>query len=174
LQAARTAEPAASVNSQQKTAGSHASDRGEAGRSGESAMASSRGQSAACQNPHAEPPHAERILVIRLGALGDVVRTLPAFVDLRARYPRAHIAWLVERGAESVVRTQRGVDEVIVFPREALEASIRARRPLELSLDALRFVRDLRRRRFDLGLDFHGILKSGVIAWLSGAAVRVG
>lgn len=112
--------------------------------------------------------------MIRLGALGDVVRTLPAFASLRARYPHAHLAWLVERAAESVVRSQPGVDEVIVFPREELEASLAARRPLTLALDLLRFVRALRKRRFDLVLDFHSILKSGVISFLSGAPIRVG
>jgi heptosyltransferase-1 len=137
-------------------------------------MGSGWTQSAACQNRLVEPPHADRVLVIRLGALGDVVRTLPAFVEVRARYPHAHLAWLVERGAESAVRAQPGVDEVIVFPREELESFIRARRAIALAREAHRFVRALRHRDFDLVLDFHSILKSGVISWLSGAATRVG
>lgn len=129
---------------------------------------------AACLNSLDEPPHAERILVIRLGALGDVVRTLPAVADLRARYPRAHLAWLVESKAEGAVRGQPGIDEVLVFPREELSAALRARRPLRLFAQTAGFLAELRRHRFDLVMDFHGILKSGVIARFSGAAIRVG
>jgi len=129
---------------------------------------------AACINPLPEPPRADRILVIRLGAMGDVVRTLPAFAELRARYPRAEITWLVERRAEGVLRAQPGVDEVLVFPREELEAHWSARRIGSLARDALAFVRLLRRRRFELVLDFHAILKSGLLARASGAPVRVG
>ena len=41
-------------------------------------------------------PPADRILVVRLGALGDVARTLPSVSVLRSLYPGAHLAWLVE------------------------------------------------------------------------------
>ena len=51
---------------------------------------------AACLNPLEASPPADRILVIRLGAVGDVVRTLPAVSSLRAAYAGAHLAWLVE------------------------------------------------------------------------------
>jgi len=129
---------------------------------------------AACINPLSEPPHAERILVIRLGAMGDVVRTLPAFAELRSRYPHARVAWLVERRAENALREQPGLDEVILFPREELEAHWRARRLIALLRDLLRFVSVLRGKRFEVVLDFHGILKSGLLAWASGAAIRVG
>ena len=129
---------------------------------------------AACINPLSEPPPAERILVIRLGAMGDVVRTLPAFAELRARYPDAHVAWLVEPRAESALRGQPGLDEVIVFPREEFETHWRERRFVALVRDGLRFVGALRRKRFELVLDFHGILKSGVLSWVSGAPVRIG
>jgi ADP-heptose:LPS heptosyltransferase len=128
---------------------------------------------AACLNPLEELPKGERILIIRLGALGDVVRTLPAFAAIRARYPQAHLAWLVERRAESAVRARPGVDEVLVFPREELASALRAWRPLRLLGEASRFAADLRRRRFDLVVDFHAIFKSGLIARLSGAPLRV-
>lgn len=129
---------------------------------------------AACINPLREPPRADRILVIRLGAMGDVVRTLPAVAELRSRYPRAQLAWLVERKAEAAVRGQPGIDEVIVFPREELVSRLRARRLLGFLREAMAFRAALRRRRFDLVLDFHAIAKSGLLAWASGAPTRVG
>jgi ADP-heptose:LPS heptosyltransferase len=106
--------------------------------------------------------------------MGDVVRTLPAVAALRARYPQAEITWLVERKAEGVIREQPELDHVLVFPREELEAHWRARRWGPLLGEASRFARVLRRRRFDLVIDFHAILKSGILARLTGAPLRVG
>jgi len=111
--------------------------------------------------------------VIRLGAVGDVVRTLPAVSSLRSGYPRAHIAWLVEPASASVLAGQPWLDEVIVFPRSELRASLRGGRLLALSSQAGEFARALRARRFDLVIDFHSILKSGILSRLSGAKRRV-
>jgi ADP-heptose:LPS heptosyltransferase len=112
--------------------------------------------------------------VVRLGALGDVVRTLPAFRALRAGYPGAHITWLVERKAAGALAAQPGLDEVLRFPREELSARLRAFDLPGLWRVGRDFQTALRARRFDLVLDFHGILKSGVLSWLSGAPKRVG
>jgi ADP-heptose:LPS heptosyltransferase len=112
--------------------------------------------------------------VIRLGALGDVVRTLPAVSGLRALYPGAHLAWLVEPLAAGAVEAAGIVDETLVFPRRDLVESLRAGDGLSLARQAFGFLRTLRARRFDLVLDFHGILKSGLLAWLSGAPMRFG
>jgi len=112
--------------------------------------------------------------VIRLGAVGDVVRTLPAASALRAAYPGAHIAWLVERASAGVLETQHWIDEVVVFPREALRSSLRGLRVLPFAHELFGFLGELRSRRFDLVVDFHSILKSGVLAWASGAPLRAG
>jgi len=112
--------------------------------------------------------------VIRLGAVGDVVRTLPAFRSLRAGYPRARISWLVERKAAGALVGQPGIDEVLIFPREELVAHLRRGSLPSLVREVRRFQRELRGRRFDLVVDFHAILKSGVIALASGAPLRVG
>jgi ADP-heptose:LPS heptosyltransferase len=112
--------------------------------------------------------------VIRLGAVGDVVRTLPAVSSLRARFPNSQIAWLVEPTSASIIEGQPWVDEVILFPRGLLRESLRRWRPLSTLQIARRFLVELRSRRFDLVLDFHSILKSGVLSRLSGAPRRVG
>lgn len=109
---------------------------------------------------------------MRLGAIGDVARTLPAASLVRAAYPGAHLAWLVEAAAASLVAGQPWIDEVIVFPRPGAgrqSASTRA------SLPALReFVSALRARRFELVIDFHSILRSALLALASGARRRIG
>jgi 3-deoxy-D-manno-octulosonic-acid transferase/heptosyltransferase-1 len=110
--------------------------------------------------------------VIRLGAVGDVVRTLPAVSALRAAYPGSHLAWLVERASASLLRAQPWLDEVIEFPREELRDALRRGRVLAAGRTARRFARSLRRRGFELVVDFHSILKSGAHAAASGAPLR--
>ncbi len=111
--------------------------------------------------------------MIRLGALGDVVRTLPAVASLRAAYPQARITWLVERAASGILGDQPCIDEVRIFPREVLRSALRRVRADVLARELSAFVRALRADRFDLVLDFHSILKSGLLAWVSGARQRV-
>jgi len=102
------------------------------------------------------------------------VRTLPAVSALRAAYPEARITWLVEPAAAGVLRGQPFVDDVREFPRPVLRASLRGLRPGRAARVLAGFLRELRAARFDLVLDFHGILKSGLLAFASGAPVRAG
>ncbi len=121
-------------------------------------------------NPLPQPPRAERILVIRLGALGEVVRTRFAFPGLRALYPGARIDWLVEDRAAAGLVGIVGLDGVIEFPRAAL----RWYRPWDGWRRLSRLTGELRASRYDLALDFHGILKSGLLMWQARIPVRVG
>ena len=102
------------------------------------------------------------------------MRTLPAVTRLRAGYPGAHIAWLVEAPAASVLQGQSCVDEVIVFPRAELVAALSWARLRELVGELSNFLHTLRERRFDLAVDFHSLLRSSVLARLSGASRRIG
>lgn len=119
-------------------------------------------------------PKADRLLVIRLGALGDVVRTVPAVSALRSLYPGAHLSWLVEPGAAGAVDAAGVVDETVIFPRGELVEALQVADGLSVFRQTRAFMRVLRRRRFDVVLDFHGILKTGLMSWLSGAPIRYG
>jgi lipopolysaccharide heptosyltransferase I len=113
----------------------------------------------------------DRVLLIRLGAVGDVLRTLPALHMIRTRFPRLHLAWIVEDLALDLLSGHPEIDEVIRFPRPELLAALRSGRPAAPLADLRR---SLRARRFDVALDFQGSLKSGLVAFLSGAPRRVG
>jgi ADP-heptose:LPS heptosyltransferase len=66
----------------------------------------------------------KRILIIRLGALGDVVRTLPALRAIRHRLPKAHICWLVEEGSRQLLEGHPDLDKVILLPRQRLSSEL--------------------------------------------------
>lgn len=120
------------------------------------------------------PPAADRVLILRLGAMGDVIRTLPAVAALRSVYPGAHLTWVVEPSSAGVVTASGLVDEVLIFPRPRLVEAMRDGDPLGFARRMGRFVQTLRDRRFEIAIDFHGLLKSGLLARLSGAALRIG
>jgi lipopolysaccharide heptosyltransferase I len=116
-----------------------------------------------------------KILLIRLSAVGDVVRTLPALTCLRRAYPSAHITWAVEEPSREILQDQRDLDETLVFPRKALSRALLHPSELTAACGALSlFTASLKDARFDLVIDFQGTLKSGLMAWLTGAARRVG
>lgn len=104
----------------------------------------------------------QRILIIRLSGIGDVVHTLPLLGALRKRYPHAYIAWLVQRKAEGIILGHPYLDEVITFDRERWIRGLWS------------LIKGLRNRRFDLVIDSHGQFRSGLFAYITGARTRLG
>lgn len=107
----------------------------------------------------------ERILLIRLREIGDVVFTTPAIGAVRQHFPQAHISYVVEPLAAPVVQRNPHLNEVIVVPKRA---GVRG------AVDDMRVIKALRAARYDLVVDFHSGPRSSLMAWLSGAPVRVG
>src|SRR5438105_14506442 len=112
-----------------------------------------------------------KILFVKLGSIGDIVHTLPALAAVRRASPRAEIAWVVERRAAEILKDNPLLESLIEVDTKALR-----RWPMsgETLPAARRQLRRLRASPFDLALDFQGLLKSALIAKLSGAPRRVG
>jgi heptosyltransferase I len=117
----------------------------------------------------------KKILVLRLSAAGDVIRTLPAVRALKEHFPATYVAWVTEEPSRPLLESQPGVDEVILFPRKRWSKGIRSPREVWRTLGEMgQFILALRRQRFDMVFDFHGILKSGLLSFFSGAPERIG
>ncbi len=114
------------------------------------------------------------ILVIRLSAIGDIVMASPLIQALRRRHPRSHIAWLVQPESAPLLSDHPALDEVIVWPRSRWRELWRQKRLFALWREIWALRADLRRRDFSLAIDLQGLLKSGLLAWLSGAGRRIG
>lgn len=116
-----------------------------------------------------------KFLIIRLSAVGDVLRTLPAVRALKESFPSSHMTWMVEESSMSLLESQPGIDEVILFPRKRWAREIKSLKGIRRAfIEMGNFITSLRRRRFDVVLDFHGILKSGLLSYLSGTPKRIG
>jgi lipopolysaccharide heptosyltransferase I len=104
---------------------------------------------------------ARSILVVRLGALGDLVHALPAVAAMRAAWPDARIDWLVDARYQALLALVPVVDHVIVVGK-----------PGGASLS--RVVRALRAVRYDVAIDLQGLLKSAAFARVAHARTTVG
>ncbi len=117
----------------------------------------------------------ERILIIRLSAIGDVVHVLPALRLLRSRFPASKIAWLVEDKASDILTGHPDIDEVIVFPRRKWQRGIlRAGLIKDTLSEIYSFYKKIRGEHYDLVIDFQGNLKSGIMNLVTGSENRVG
>jgi lipopolysaccharide heptosyltransferase I len=107
-----------------------------------------------------------RILIVKLGSIGDIVHTLPAVAALRAAMPTAEISWVVERRASEILKDNPILDRLIEVDTKALRRGLMSGETLRAPRQQLR---RLRASAFDVALDFQGLLKSASIARLSGA-----
>src|SRR5215469_5646307 len=107
-----------------------------------------------------------KILIVKLSSIGDVVHTLPAAAALRRSFPVANIVWAVGPRASEIPRHCPAIDRVI-----ELESGQNG----ESRLGGFqRQLAEVRSERADLVIDFQGLLKSGAVAFASGAKRRIG
>jgi len=112
-----------------------------------------------------------RILIVKLGSIGDIVHTLPSLAAIRRALPSAEVSWVVESRAAEILRSNPVLDRLIVIDTKALRRGLMSGETLRAPRQQLRL---LRASAFDLALDFQGLIKSAMIARLSGARRIVG
>ncbi len=110
------------------------------------------------------PDRGPRFLISRMSAIGDTILTLPVACALRARFPDAHIAWVVEEKSAPVVRGHHAIDELVVLQRGWFTSPKGLR-------EARGRLRDI---GVDVALDCQGMTKSSLAGYLSAAPQRVG
>jgi lipopolysaccharide heptosyltransferase I len=117
---------------------------------------------------------AQRFLVVRLSALGDVVHALPLLDALRRARPDAQIGWLVEEPAASLLEGHPQIDRLWIAPRHEARRLRRAGRPLAAVGRYLSVARELRSARYEVAIDAQCNLRSSLWAWSTGARHRIG
>ena len=116
----------------------------------------------------------KNILIIRLSSIGDVLKCTVTIDKLRKRFPQAKLTWLVETKSQGVLVGNPHIDELIVWDRKEWSRQARqTRNYLRFAQQLLNFVGEIRARRFDLVVDLHGLPRSGMVSFLSGAPYRV-
>jgi heptosyltransferase I len=111
------------------------------------------------------------LLILRLSSLGDIIHTLPAFQSLRATYPEARIDWLVEARLAFMLSAVSGIDEILPIDTHGMRAHPLRR---DAWLRLWKPLRTARSRRYDVVIDFQGLLKTALLSLMSGAVTRIG
>ncbi len=111
-----------------------------------------------------------KVLIVRIGAMGDVLHALPAVAALRSDHPEWQIDWVVDPRWAPLLINSAGESPVVRRVHLA-ETKLWSKAPLSVttlgSILALR--RQLRAERYDLVVDMQGTLRSAVIGWMAGA-----
>jgi lipopolysaccharide heptosyltransferase I len=125
----------------------------------------------------------QRLLIVRLSAMGDVIHTLPAVHALREAFPQAYIGWMIEERWAELLRApgtpRRGArSELRPLVDEVHAVSLKAWGKFAFSVStwqrAATVWNDVRGAHYDVALDLQGAMRSAVLAQLSGARVLYG
>jgi 3-deoxy-D-manno-octulosonic-acid transferase/heptosyltransferase-1 len=120
-------------------------------------------------------PVMTNILIVKLSAIGDVVQTLPALEAIKRTYPASRIDWVVEEASSGILEGHPLIDRVLVSRRKAwFRMLVRPAKFLAGIHGIAGFLRDLRSVRYDIAIDFQGLLKSGIIIGLSRSVRKIG
>ncbi len=104
-----------------------------------------------------------KILIVKLGSIGDVVHAMPAVMHLRQALPEARLDWVIERSAREILSRTQNIDRVIEIDtlqwrrapwRNATWKGIR------------QTISELRTEHYDVVLDLQGLWKSAFFSWL--------
>jgi lipopolysaccharide heptosyltransferase I len=110
-------------------------------------------------------PGAPRILIVRLGALGDIVHAIPVAAALRRAMPAARIDWLVSAKHREIVDLVPVIDKRLVIKDRGDAAG---------GTTLVAGLREVRRTGYDVAIDLQGLIKSAILARSSGASRVVG
>ncbi|HTV48462.1 MAG TPA: glycosyltransferase family 9 protein [Phycisphaerae bacterium] len=125
-------------------------------------------------NQHTHPPtmqNPRRMLIIKPSSLGDVTTALPLLCDLKKRFPNAQIDWMIHPLLTDLIQGHDALNEIIPFDRD--EISGWWFKPHAMNI-LRQLVGKLRQNKYDVIFDAQGLLRSALLAWLSGARVRIG
>ncbi len=106
-----------------------------------------------------------RLLIIKLSSIGDVVHTLPALSALKSALPNTEIDWIVEESAGEILRGSKLIKNLYVVKNRGWSHSFDKSREV---------TRELKKRNYDIVIDFQGLLKSALWVLASGGKRKIG
>jgi heptosyltransferase I len=112
-----------------------------------------------------------RFLIVRLSSIGDIVHALPAVTALGEAFPHAEISWAIEKRYAMLLDGNPFVRRVISLDTLGWRSRLASSCTME---EVVRSILALREFQFDAAIDFQGLIKSGLIAWVSRSQERLG
>lgn len=109
------------------------------------------------------PGPGEKIAVVRLSALGDVIHTLPAVVQMARAFPSCSLDWICSPPVDKLLSVFNVADHVYSLDLR--------HKPMRDALREVRVFRLRNRDRYSLVVDFQGLIKSALVARMAGRNV---
>jgi len=110
----------------------------------------------------------KNVLVVKLSAIGDVIHALPVSYAIKETFPEAKITWVVEPPAYDLLTNNPYIDHIILFEKKKFKSVGGFLKNLP------KFSTELKKTKYDVTLDLQGLGKSAIIAYLSGAQLKLG
>ena len=114
--------------------------------------------------------HVERILIVKMSAMGDIIHALPVSAALKKTFPHIELYWAVEEVFAPLVEGNPALTGIVRLPK----MSGRNLKSPGAWADCFGRLRALRQTRIDLTIDLQGLTKSAIVAWATGSRVRLG
>jgi len=112
-----------------------------------------------------------RFLIVRLSSIGDIVHALPAAAALAESFPQAQVDWVVEKRYALLLEGNPHLHRIVELDTLGWRGHLTSS---ATCYEIRNGVSELRRTPYDAALDFQGLWKSAVVAWLSRAQERIG
>ena len=112
-----------------------------------------------------------KILIVKLGSIGDVIHAMPAVVRLRRALPEARLDWLVERYARPILDHAQAVNRIIEIDTLRWRKSFYSRHTWQAILQTMQ---NLRGMHYDVVFDLQGLWKSAAFAYLTSPGGIIG
>jgi lipopolysaccharide heptosyltransferase II len=117
----------------------------------------------------------KKILITKLGALGDLVLAVPSFRMIRKRFPSAHISLLVSSGLIPLVQRSPYLDELIPYDRPSPDGKMGKWAAFKSQWNRIfKLAKRLRERHFDFSVDFQNNWRTHLISFLARIPKRYG
>ncbi|MDD5428227.1 MAG: lipopolysaccharide heptosyltransferase II [Candidatus Omnitrophica bacterium] len=107
----------------------------------------------------------KRVLIVRLDRIGDVLLSTPVIKAVREVCPDGYIAFMARRHAYDILAGNPYLDEIIIYEKEGRDKGL---------LKNIKFIRSLRRKRFDIALVLHPTKRTHLLMALAGIPETVG
>jgi heptosyltransferase-1 len=111
-----------------------------------------------------------RILIVKVTSLGDIIHGQPVVADLHRAFPGVKVDWAADAAFADILRWNSGIDRVLCAPLRGFKK----RRGLDDLKAIAASIGELRREKYDAVLDLHGVYKSAIISFLARSRRRYG
>ena len=117
----------------------------------------------------------DRILIVKMSSIGDVVHSLPFLEVIKHNFPYAKIDWVVEEAALEILRDHPALNHIIVSRRKTWQKNLKKGfHVFSVTREARKLYKEIRSVKYDIVIDLQGLFRSGLLVGLSRSEKKIG